>query len=209
MNANGFNRKQHWEKVYDRKSPEETSWFQSNPRISLSMIENTGFGAAAALIDIGGGASLLTDHLLDRGYRDLTVLDISRAALDRASRRLGEKAPRVDWLECDVTRFTPSREFDIWHDRAAFHFLTRKEDRKCYSAVLGSALAPGGQAIIATFAPGGPKRCSGLPVVQYDSDRLGAELGPAFELEEQEEEVHLTPAGGEQLFRFFRFKKHK
>jgi len=208
VNANGFNRKQHWEKVYERKSPDETSWFQSNPRISLSMIENTGSGVTAALIDIGGGASLLTDHLLDRGYRDLTVLDISRAALDRASRRLGEKASRVDWLESDVTRFTPSREFDIWHDRAAFHFLTRGKDRERYSAALRSALAAGGQAIIATFAPGGPERCSGLPVVRYDSDKLSAELGPAFELEEQKDEVHLTPAGGEQLFRFFRFKKH-
>jgi SAM-dependent methyltransferase len=207
VNANEFNTKQHWEEVYHGKSPDETSWFQTNPRISLSMIENTGFGVSAALIDIGGGASLLADHLLDRGYRDLTVLDISRAALDRAFRRLGEKSPSIDWLECDVTRFKPGRVFDIWHDRAAFHFLTLKEDRERYSAALRSALKPGGQAIIATFAPGGPERCSGLPVVRYDSDKLGAVLGPAFELEEQEDEAHRTPAGGEQQFRFFRFKK--
>jgi SAM-dependent methyltransferase len=208
MNSQKFDRKHHWERVYGNKAAEETSWYQAIPHLSLSMIANAGLGPEAALVDIGAGASLLVDHLLDQGYRDLTVLDISSAALAQASSRLGDRATRVTWIEADVTMFTPSRQFDLWHDRAAFHFLTEAEDRQRYLAVLQKALAPGGQAILATFAPGGPAKCSGLDIVQYDAERLGKELGPEFILVEQHEERHMTPAGGEQLFNFFRFQRH-
>lgn len=208
MNSQKFDRKHHWETVYGNKAAEETSWYQAIPHLSLSMIANAGLGPESALVDIGAGASLLVDHLLDQGYRDLTVLDISSAALAQASSRLGDRATRVTWIEADVTMFTPSRQFDLWHDRAAFHFLTEAEDRQRYLAVLQKALAPGGQAILATFAPGGPAKCSGLDIVQYDAERLGKELGPEFILVEQHEERHRTPAGGEQLFNFFRFQRH-
>lgn len=207
MNRNVIDRKQHWEAVYQSKAAEETSWYQPVPRLSLSMIVNTGMGSDASLIDIGGGNSLLVDHLLERGYNDLTVLDLSAAALDQAASRLGSEAP-VTWVEADVTSFIPSRVFDLWHDRAAFHFLTSASDRKRYLAVLRKTLKPEGQAIIATFAPGGPSRCSGLEIVQYDAGKLGRELGSEFTLKEQCEERHVTPAGGEQLFNFFRFQRH-
>jgi SAM-dependent methyltransferase len=203
----GFDRKQHWESVHGDKPAQQTSWYQTVPRLSLSMIAHTGFNHTASLIDVGGGASFLVDHLLDLGFRDLTVLDISRAALDQASERLGARASIVSWIEADVTRFAASRQFDIWHDRAAFHFLTATQERKRYVQVLRTALAPGGQAVIAAFAPRGPAKCSGLDIVRYDAEKLGGVLGPEFILEEQEEESHTTPANREQLFNFFRFRK--
>lgn len=206
MKFEKIDRKHHWETVYGNKSAEETSWYQPFPHLSLSMIANTGFGPEASLIDIGAGASLLVDHLLALGYRDITVLDISSAALAQASCRLGDEFP-VNWVEADVTTFMPGRQFDIWHDRAAYHFLTEEQDRQRYLAVLRKALKAGGQAVLATFAPGGPVKCSGLDIVQYDADKLCNELGPDFTLLEQQEERHLTPAGREQLFNFFRVKR--
>jgi SAM-dependent methyltransferase len=202
-----WDRKQHWETVYGGKAAEETSWYQRSPSRSLSMIVHAGISKEAALIDIGGGASLLVDHLLDLGYRDLSVLDISAAALAQAAGRLGLRAGQISWIEADVTAYRPSKRFDLWHDRAAFHFLTEVKDRRRYMAVLRQALAPGGQAILATFAPGGPEKCSGLDIVQYDAGKLGDELGPEFALQEQHEERHETPAGREQLFNFFRFQR--
>jgi len=207
MNNHGFDRKKHWETVHGSKTPEETSWYQPVPHLSLAMIDRTKLGPGASLIDIGGGTSLLVDHLLDRGFRDLTVLDISSEALAKAARRLGNRAARVNWIEADVTKFESPRQFDLWHDRAAFHFLTDPADRRAYMNVLRKALVPGGHAIIATFAPGGPEKCSGLQIVQYDAARLGTELGPEFSLQEQQEERHVTPAKREQLFNFFRFQR--
>jgi SAM-dependent methyltransferase len=203
----GFNRKQHWESVYGEKPAQQTSWYQKVPSLSLSMIANTGLDHNAALIDVGGGASLLVDHLLEQGYRDLTVLDISRAALDQACERLGEAAAMVNWIEADVTSYVADRQFDLWHDRAAFHFLTAKKDRQQYVQVLRNSLAPGGHAIIAAFAPSGPEKCSGLNIVQYDAVKLSDELGPEFVLDEQEEESHVTPANREQVFNFFRLRR--
>ena len=207
MEKSELDRKQHWESVYRDKLANQTSWHQEVPRVSLSMIAHTGFNPTVSLIDVGGGASLLVDHLLDRGFQDLTVLDISRAALDQASARLGARASTISWIEADVTRFVPDRQFDIWHDRAAFHFLNTAEERSRYVRVLRKTLASGGQAIIAAFAPRGPAKCSVLDIVRYDAAKLGDELGPEFVLEEQEEESHTTPAGREQLFNFFRFRK--
>jgi SAM-dependent methyltransferase len=202
-----MDRKQHWERVYIDKAVHETSWHQANPAPSLSMIRAASAGGTPSLIDVGGGASLLVDHLLDLGYRDLAVLDIAGAALEQARRRLGPKAAEVQWIEVDVTNFEPARTWEIWHDRAAFHFLTEAADRARYGEVLNQALVDGGQAIIAAFAPDGPVRCSGLDIVRYDAASLEAELGAAFTLQEERYEVHRTPAGREQRFGFHRFRK--
>jgi SAM-dependent methyltransferase len=207
MENRDLDRKQHWESVFGDKPAQQTSWYQAVPGISLSMITNSGFGHDASLIDVGGGASLLVDHLLDLGYRDLTVLDISRAAMDQARERLAERASMVNWIEADVTRYGPDRLFDLWHDRAAFHFLTAQADRLRDVMALRNSLAPAGQAVISTFAPSGPAQCSGLDIVRYDGTKLSDELGPEFSLEEQEEEAHLTPANREQVFNFFRFQR--
>lgn len=147
---------------------------------------------------------MLADCLLEAGYRDITVLDISRNALDQARQRLGEHSDRVQWIEADITRFQPTRQYALWHDRAAFHFLLSPKDRRRYIGVMEKALLPDGQAIIATFAPGGPEKCSGLKIVQYDSEALLSELGNRFVLLEQREEIHLTPNGKEQKFGFYR-----
>ena len=202
-----FDRKTHWEAVYSSRPVTETSWHQKDPRFSLSLIENAGVGTEAALIDVGGGASLLVDYLLESGYRDLTVLDISAAALEQARQRLGQAADQVNWIESDITVFRPQRQFELWHDRAVFHFLTDGQDRDSYVRVMNTALKVGGQAIIAAFALDGPKKCSGLDVVRYDRESLQSELGERFECLEADREEHETPAGRRQMFGFYRFRK--
>ncbi len=197
-------RKSHWEKVYSEKQPAEVSWFQARPALSLELIENAQLAPDDPIIDVGGGASTLVDELLAAGYADLTVLDVSGAALQASRHRLGEKAGSVRWVESDVTRFESDRAFALWHDRAVFHFLTDPADRKAYVAALKAALRPGGHLIIASFAIGGPEKCSGLPIVQYDADKLLAELGPGFRLVEQRAETHVTPAQRTQAFAYFR-----
>jgi len=206
QNMNPSGRKQHWEGVYRSKSAVETSWYQAEPTLSLAMIHNAGPVSEQGLIDVGGGASLLVDHLLSRGYRDLTVLDLSVAALEQAQKRLGSGAALVEWVVADITEYVPARTFGLWHDRAAFHFLTDPDDRKRYVRVLRSALSPGGQAIIAAFAPDGPRRCSGLDIVRYDTVSISGVLGADFVLEEERRETHVTPTGGEQRFGFYRFR---
>ena len=202
-----FDRKKHWEAVYSSRLAHETSWHQEEPYLSLSLIENAAIGTDAAVIDVGGGASLLVDRLLELGYRDLTVLDISAAALEQARKRLGKKADPVTWLETDVTDFSADRQYDLWHDRAVFHFLTGRRDREKYLRALNTALGAGGQAIIATFALDGPEKCSGLEVVRYDLELLQQVLGDRFICLEEEREGHVTPAGGRQNFGFYRFRK--
>ena len=205
-NMNSEDRKRHWDQVYRSKSAVETSWYQEKPATSLAMIRNVEAGFDQGLIDVGGGASLLVDHLLRAGYRDLTVLDLSAASLEQAQRRLGRDAERVRWVVADITEYSPDRRFAVWHDRAAFHFLTDLDDRRRYVETLRSALMPGGQAIIAAFAPDGPERCSGLDIVRYDADALGTVLGRSFRLLEERRERHLTPQGREQRFGFYRFE---
>jgi len=200
-----MNRKTHWESIYADKSPLAVSWFQKEPRLSLQLISNTGLSTEAAIIDIGGGASVLIDHLYERGFRHLAVLDISGVALSHAKQRLGSTAEQIEWLETDVTTFVAPHPFDIWHDRAVFHFLTEAADRRRYVDTLKQTLKPGGHLIIAAFAIGGPTRCSGLDIVQYDADKLGRELGEDFTLVEQLSEIHVTPTNQEQLFGYFRF----
>lgn len=202
---NAIDRKEHWERAWTARPADEVSWHQEEPTRSLAMIEDAGLVPADALIDVGGGASTLVDHLLARGHEDLTVLDLSRAALDQARRRLGREADRVNWIEADLLAFRPARTYRLWHDRAVFHFLLDAADRDRYAAVLRRALAPGGQAVIATFAIDGPERCSGLDVVRYDAAGLQAALGHGLELVDIQHEEHRTPAGNIQRFGFFRF----
>lgn len=202
-----MNRKDHWEQVYQSKAPDDVSWFQTRPAISLQLIESSGVGKEAGVIDVGGGASVLVDFLLQAGFSKLGVLDISAAALEHARRRLGKRADTVEWLEMDVTTFQPARQFGLWHDRAVFHFLTDKADRQKYVQTLKRTLTPDGQAIIATFAMDGPPKCSGLEVSRYDAASIGAELGAEFHLVELASETHTTPWQTEQKFSYFRFAR--
>lgn len=200
-------RTMHWQNVYATKSETEVSWFQASPAISLEMIRAASPDRAAAIIDIGGGASRLVDALLQDGYRNLAVLDLSANALDVAKKRIGATASTVDWIVADATTWRPAKTWDVWHDRATFHFLTDPRDRAAYVERLRSAVAPGGHVIIATFAPDGPEKCSGLPVQRHDSASLSAELGPEFELVETRSESHHTPWHSTQAFQFSRFRR--
>lgn len=200
-----LDRKEHWETAHSTRGARELSWYQQNPALSLAMISRANITADTPLIDVGGGASLLVDFLIEEGYRDLTVLDVSGVALRKARRRLGERASYVEWIEQDIITFEAPRKYGLWHDRALFHFLTLKEERRKYMQVLRKALQGGGQAIVSSFAVGGPERCSGLDIVQYDAVKLGRELGSGFTLLEQKEVLHLTPANKEQLFAYYRF----
>lgn len=193
----------HWDKTYGARGEAELSWFTALPEPSLSLV--TEFAAPdAALVDIGGGASRLVDALLDRGFADLTVLDLSQAAVDVARERLGGRADTVRWIVGDVTDWRPDRRYLLWHDRAAFHFLTDVADRAAYVGVLQSALAVGGHAILSTFADDGPERCSGLPVMRYAPEILAAELqahAPGqFETMHALRHDHTTPGGATQRF---------
>lgn len=200
-------RSTHWDKVYATKGEAEVSWFQDRPTISLDMIRAANPDHRAAIIDVGGGASRLVDALLQDGYRDIAVLDLSANALDAAKKRIGAAASKVDWIVADATAWRPAKTYDVWHDRAAFHFLTDPHDRAAYVERLRAAIAPGGHIIIATFAPDGPEKCSGLPVQRHDSASLAAELGPEFELVETRSEVHHTPWNSTQAFQFCRFRR--
>jgi trans-aconitate methyltransferase len=205
--ASMSDRTTHWQTVYATKAETEVSWFQDSPAISLEMIRAAAPDRSAAIIDIGGGASRLADVLLDDGYRNLAVLDLSANALDAAKRRIGPAASAVDWIVADATTWRPARTYDVWHDRAAFHFLTNPRDRAAYVERLRTAVAPGGHVIIATFAPDGPEKCSGLPVQRHDSASLSRELGTDFELVETRAETHHTPWHSTQAFQFSRFRK--
>lgn len=200
-------RKGHWEQVYATRAVDEVSWFQPDPNCSMRLIQAAKIGKTEPLIDIGGGASRLVDALMDADYVDLSVLDISGRALTLTQDRLSARASRVQWLETDVTAFTPPRRYALWHDRAVFHFLVSKADRELYKRRLEHGLRPGGHLIIATFALDGPERCSNLPVRRYSVDRLAAELGAAYQLQESLDEIHLTPAKKEQRFVYCRFQK--
>ena len=199
-------RQAHWEQVYTSKNENEVSWFQESPAPSLALITEIGATPISAVIDIGGGASRLVDHLIGHGFRDVTVLDLSAAALEAAKARLGEGASRAHWVVADATTWEPPRTYDVWHDRAAFHFLTDDRDRAGYIARLRQGLKVGGHAIIATFALDGPEKCSGLPVMRYDAERLGATLGPGFKLLRSQRSEHATPWGSQQRFQFSVFQ---
>ena len=202
-----FDRKAHWQNVYQDKSSLDVSWYQKEPSLSLELIHSTQVARDEAIIDVGGGASVLVDCLCKEGYTSLAVLDISENALASSKKRLGDFAKNIEWFEADITQFDAPHKFSLWHDRAVFHFLTDQSDRKSYVKTVKRALRPGGHLIIAAFSIGGPEKCSGLEIVQYDSEKLKAELGDGFELVEERDETHITPANKEQKFMYFRFIK--
>lgn len=202
-----MDRRAHWEQVYQAKSPLQVSWYQSRPATSLSLIEQSGIGRDEAIIDVGGGASTLVDHLLDAGFRSITVLDISRTAIEHAQRRLGPRAAQVTWLEADVLSFQPPRRFALWHDRAVFHFLTEQADRARYISALKAGLGSRGRAVVATFAVDGPTTCSGLPVARYGRELIEHELGGDFELLDCVDETHITPWNSQQKFTYFQLRR--
>jgi len=201
------NSRSHWESVYAKRAPDEVSWYQSHPDCSLALLEAAGATPTSRIVDVGGGASRLVDCLVDSGYVDLTVLDIAPRALARAKERLGERAKSVRWIEADITAFVPTGRWDIWHDRGVFHFLVKAKARDAYRQTLADSVIPGGRAIIATFGPHGPARCSGLDVVRYSATELLAELGRGWELLEERGELHRTPAGVEQQFVYGLFRR--
>jgi len=202
-----FDRQAHWQHVYTSKNEQAVSWFEVVPQVSLDLIHATGAGPDAAIVDIGGGASRLVDALLDEGFHDLTVLDISQEALEKTTARLGARAAPLHWIAADVTRWEPTRQYDLWHDRAALHFLTDTKEQAAYAERVKRAVKAGGHVIISTFAPDGPDRCSGLPVVRHDAESLSKLLGPAFKLIESRRHEHHTPGGAVQRFQFSRFRR--
>jgi ubiquinone/menaquinone biosynthesis C-methylase UbiE len=193
--------KSHWENIYATKDVTQVSWFQQHPELSLKFIEQTGVDKAGQIIDVGGGASTLVDDLLTHGYENVTVLDISQTALQVAQQRLGRLASKVTWLEASIIEAElPESFYDVWHDRAVFHFLTRAEDRARYVEAVRRSVKTGGHVIVATFGLEGPLRCSGLDIVKYSPDSLHDEFGNDFELIDTTTELHHTPFGTEQKF---------
>lgn len=195
--------KEHWERIYSTKATDAVSWYQAHADHSLRLIAATGVPHTASIIDVGGGASTLVDDLLANDFQKITVLDLSAAALNSAKDRLGARAGSVTWLESDVTQVElPLHAYDVWHDRAVFHFLTDPEDRRAYVRGVLRSVKLGGHVIIATFAEDGPLRCSGLPVMRYTATALHAEFGDAFTLVAHERELHHTPFGTTQQFTY-------
>jgi len=193
-------RQEHWDTLYRNKAVDQVSWFQPRATSSLRLIEGCA-DKEAHIIDVGGGASVLVDDLLDAGYRNLTVLDLVESALAASRARLGARAQSVQWIAADITRADlPAARYDVWHDRAVFHFLTDPADRARYVGQVLKSVKPGGHVIVAAFGPGGPLQCSGLDVVRYDPEALHAEFGAPFRLLGHESEAHQTPSGQEQEF---------
>lgn len=194
---------EHWEHVYSSKSAETVSWYQPHAEHSLALIRGTGVPRTGSIIDVGGGASTLADDLLVDGYTSLSVLDLSATALEAARQRLGARADAVRWLVGDVTTIRlPERSYDVWHDRAVFHFLTSEQDRRAYVANVQRSVKPQGHVIVATFAEDGPTQCSGLPVMRYSAEELHAQFGTSFALLSHEREDHHTPFGTVQRFTY-------
>jgi hypothetical protein len=197
----------HWDNVYATKAETAVSWFQPHSARSLELIDSASPDRKASVIDVGSGASTLVDDLLTRGFADLTVLDISEVPLSRSKARLGKAADKVGWIVADITQWTPVRTWDIWHDRAVFHFLTERTQQDAYIAALMKATLPGATIIMATFALDGPEKCSGLPVQRYSPKTLAARLGARFSLVSEGRETHKTPWGSEQRFSYAVLKR--
>ena len=197
----------HWDDVYRTKPADAVSWYQPFPEPSIKALVEMAVAPTASLVDVGGGASTLVDVLLRRDWSDLTVLDISAAALEVTKGRLGEDGERVHWIAANIANWTPSRSYDVWHDRAVFHFLTDDKQRQAYRRALLAGTHSGSLVIMATFAPEGPERCSGLPVRRYDEQTLGGELGPDFRLLRHWNEDHCTPGGASQAFNWCVFER--
>jgi len=203
-----MSQKNHWEKVYSSKRSEKLGWYDPHLQTSLTWIKELGLGADTTIIDVGGGASTLVDDLLDAGYRSITVLDISEKALSTTKARLVKKAELVTWLIGDITSVDlPTHQYELWHDRAAFHFLTELDQQRKYRDRLLKALKPSGHLIIGTFAPEAPPKCSGLSIQRYSQDQLGNTLGGEFELVRHQKEQHITPGGVEQMYLYCHFHR--
>lgn len=191
----------HWNKVFSTKAPDAVSWYRPHLEVSLDLIERRAPAKSGSIIDVGAGESTLVDDLLVRGYRDITILDVSKTAIEITKERLGPAAEQVRWIVGDITQISlPVRSFDVWHDRAVFHFLVDPEQRKCYVQSVLNAVKPGGHVIVSAFGPEGPTRCSGLDVMRYDAEALHGEFGSRFRIEESSEELHRTPWGTAQQF---------
>ncbi len=199
--------KTHWESLYKNKSSQEVSWYEPHLEKSLGIIDGLSLSKDAHIIDVGGGASTLPDDLLARGFQNITVLDISTEALKVSKDRLGESAKRIEWLEADMTKTSLEKShYDLWHDRAVFHFLTKADDRKKYIEVLKNSLSPTGHALIATFGPNGPLKCSGLEIARYSAESLQKELGDQFILKADDIQIHGTPFQTTQEFLYCLFQ---
>ena len=203
-----FNRKSHWENIYTTKELHEVSWFQPIPETSLNFIRELCPNKLAKIIDVGGGDSLLVDHLLELGYQDLSVLDISEAAVTRAKHRLGEKAERVTWIVADIATFEPTAQYDLWHDRAAFHFLTNETEIKHYQEITRNHIVPNGHLVLGTFSDQGPKKCSGIDITQYTETTMSALFTERFEKVTCIYVNHPTPFNSMQHFIFCVFKRN-
>ena len=204
-----MNRREHWAAVYAAKGTTEVSWYQARPTISLELLAEAGAGPTSEIIDVGGGDSTLVDALVEEGYQHVTVLDIAGAALIRARERLGHRADGVTWLEADITAASlPAQRYDVWHDRAVFHFLTDQSDRVRYVQQAERAIKPTGALIVATFAADGPTQCSGLEVRRSSQDDLESQFASAFSLVRCVRNTHITPAGSEQRFIYCLFRRH-
>jgi SAM-dependent methyltransferase len=203
-----MNQKDHWEQVYSTSLTQKLGWYEPHLQTSLSWIKGLNLAVGAPVIDVGGGASTLVDDLLEAGYRSITVLDISEKAASTVMARLGKRAELATWLEGDITSVDlPEHYFELWHDRAVFHFLTEQNQQRKYRETLKKALKPGGHLIVGTFAPEAPAKCSGLPVQRYSPKQLENTLGGEFELKRHHKELHITPGGVEQMFLYCQFRR--
>lgn len=205
INFEQQNYKNHWENVYETKNPDEVSWTQKIPQTSLDLIEEASKDKSSKIIDVGGGDSNLVDFLLEKGFENISVLDISAKALEKAKERLGNQAENVEWIATNITEFEPQITYDIWHDRAAFHFLTTEEEIQKYVEIVKNVVSD--TLIIGTFSVNGPQKCSGLPIVQYNEDDLKSIFSESFELVKSFTEDHITPFNTVQNFIFCQFKK--
>ncbi len=204
-----FDRKEHWEHVYATKQPKEVSWYESVPETSLSFIGQFTIPVTAKIIDIGGGDSFLVDHLLDNGYRNLTVLDISETAVERAKERLGRRAAEVEWIVTDISEFDPPEQYDVWHDRATFHFLTKENEISNYITIAHRSIRPHGILVMGTFSEQGPEKCSGISIKQYSEETITDRLKGYFEKINCKAVDHKTPFGTIQRFTFCSFRRLK
>lgn len=202
-------RSEHWNRIYGTRRETEVSWFQPEPALSLALIREYAPDRSASIVDIGGGASSLAAELLHAGYSVLAVLDISAEALARAKANLGAEAAKIEWIVADITGWQPARQWQVWHDRAVFHFLTDTASQDAYIRALHAATSPGAIAIVSGFAPDGPEKCSGLPVVRYDAASLSKRIGDAFALLAEKREDHHTPGGAVQKFYYAVLRKRQ
>ena len=202
-----MNKKEHWDSIYSTKKINEVSWYQKVPETSLQLIRNASISKKSKIIDIGGGDSLLVDNLIEEGYSDLSVLDISSKAIEKTQNRLGDKASDINFIASDITKFDSNTEFDIWHDRAVFHFLTEKTQIDKYKSLVRNVITPGGHLIIGTFSENGPNKCSGIAITKYSIQELSDLFSDSFTVENSFQESHSTPFNTKQEFSFVHLKR--